>query len=243
MAGGAGYYAIMGCATYWVAGALREERMTAGAAFGLSVAAYLLVPAVLLPGIAGATFLVLGWDLTLSSYSYCVDTSRSEERSKLGDCLFFLLVNPSVVYSHRGERTGDPRPDWRAGLRVILGISLMLGSSALLSSTSKFVAASSVGLLAPLPEAVGLVLLGLLRFLAAYASHSGLASIQLGLLRQTGYRAPERYRYPFLAISPSDFWEGGTSTSARGYGCTSSFLRLDISGELRGVRFSSFRCS
>src|SRR5262249_49206419 len=36
--------------------------------------------------------------------------------------------------------------------------------------------------------------------------HSGLASLQIGYMRCIGYRVPERYRLPFLATSPQDFW-------------------------------------
>jgi hypothetical protein len=43
-------------------------------------------------------------------------------------------------------------------------------------------------------------------FAAQYAMHSGLASVQIGFLRQLGYELPERYDHPFLARSPADFW-------------------------------------
>ena len=57
----------------------------------------------------------------------------------------------------------------------------------------------------PLPL-LSLVLFGALRALSEYAAHSGLASIQIGIMRQLGYQVPERYNYPFLASSPLDFW-------------------------------------
>jgi len=56
------------------------------------------------------------------------------------------------------------------------------------------------------PVAVGLAALGALRFLAEYAAHSGLASIQIGLTRRVGWQVPERYDFPLLAKSPMDFW-------------------------------------
>jgi hypothetical protein len=43
-------------------------------------------------------------------------------------------------------------------------------------------------------------------FVAQYAMHSGLASVQIGMLRQAGYELPERYDKPFLARNPVDFW-------------------------------------
>src|SRR6185312_16596428 len=48
---------------------------------------------------------------------------------------------------------------------------------------------------------------GATALLGLYAAHSGLAHLQIGLCRTLGYRAPERYRYPFLATGPADFWE------------------------------------
>jgi hypothetical protein len=53
---------------------------------------------------------------------------------------------------------------------------------------------------------LGLIVLGGVRFFAEYGSHSGLASMQISLMRAAGYSVPERYRYPFLATSPLDFW-------------------------------------
>jgi hypothetical protein len=47
---------------------------------------------------------------------------------------------------------------------------------------------------------------GLLVVLARYSALSGLASFQIGALGALGYSLPERYRYPFLARSPADFW-------------------------------------
>jgi hypothetical protein len=49
-------------------------------------------------------------------------------------------------------------------------------------------------------------LYGVLRFLSEYAAHSGLASLQIGWMRQIGWRVPERYELPLFAKSPMDFW-------------------------------------
>ena len=43
-------------------------------------------------------------------------------------------------------------------------------------------------------------------FVAQYAMHSGLASVQIGVMRQAGHELPERYNKPFLARNPVDFW-------------------------------------
>jgi hypothetical protein len=46
----------------------------------------------------------------------------------------------------------------------------------------------------------------LLSLVSLYLAHSGLASLRIGLMRIIGYEIPERYRFPFLAVSPADFW-------------------------------------
>jgi D-alanyl-lipoteichoic acid acyltransferase DltB (MBOAT superfamily) len=42
--------------------------------------------------------------------------------------------------------------------------------------------------------------------LGEYTAHSGVASIQIGCMRQLGYNIPERYRYPLFAHNPAEFW-------------------------------------
>src|SRR5262249_9207892 len=54
--------------------------------------------------------------------------------------------------------------------------------------------------------AAAAMLHGLLRVAAEYSLQSGLASVQLGMLRQFGYQIPERFRYPLMAQDPLDFW-------------------------------------
>jgi hypothetical protein len=45
-----------------------------------------------------------------------------------------------------------------------------------------------------------------LRIAGVYAAHTGLAALQIGLLRQLGWELPERYRRVYRARSPRDFW-------------------------------------
>jgi D-alanyl-lipoteichoic acid acyltransferase DltB (MBOAT superfamily) len=53
---------------------------------------------------------------------------------------------------------------------------------------------------------IGTVMLGLAKLMAAYARHSGVASIQIGLMRALGWQIGERYNYPLAARSPREFW-------------------------------------
>jgi D-alanyl-lipoteichoic acid acyltransferase DltB (MBOAT superfamily) len=44
------------------------------------------------------------------------------------------------------------------------------------------------------------------RLLRVALAHSGLASVQIGLMRLIGHEVPERYDFPLLARSPAEFW-------------------------------------
>jgi hypothetical protein len=66
-------------------------------------------------------FLVVGWEATLSAYSYGVDAGRNADRS-LRSLLFFLLVNPALVYRNSGRRVSAPMLDGAGIVRFALGV-------------------------------------------------------------------------------------------------------------------------
>jgi hypothetical protein len=202
---GSAYYLAVACSVPLCTRALRAGFLTRGALFVLFAVAYLLFPAVLMHEMAGI-FLILGWDLLLSTYSYCLDVSSSRQTPTMGDCLFFLLVNPTLTYSNRGLREGAPNLEWRAAVRVVLGLSTMFVCSALLRPIYRDISTSTDPLESRAAVLTFLLMAGGLRFLIEYAVHSGLASIQIGFMRLIGYTIPERYNYPLLATSPLDFW-------------------------------------
>jgi hypothetical protein len=197
---GTGYYLLCGCLVPASANALRRGQVTPLGLFVGFGAVYLLIPGVALPDIAHVAFLVLGWELLLSSYSYCCDVARGRHEPALSDCLFFLFVNPTLVYSKRGRVFGEPRLRWPGVNRALLGVASMLLAAAILRPAYAQVLDEQA------PPAALAAGFGVLRFLAEYAAHSGLASIQIGLLMQVGYQVPERYHFPFMARDPLDFW-------------------------------------
>jgi hypothetical protein len=185
---------------------LGARRITRSAVVVLLFVAFLLIPGVLLPGVAELAFLVVGWELALRAYSYCVETSLpGRAPPPLGESLFFLLVNPTLVYTARGKPVSDPAGA-RGLVRSAAGAAVVFVNLALLTpavAALRHVKPLSAG---PLTAIEIPMLLGLLQFLALYAAHSGLASVQIGAMRQIGWVVPERYRYPFAATSPMDFW-------------------------------------
>jgi hypothetical protein len=149
------------------------------------------------------TFLVVGWEFLLAAYSYHADTARVPNRT-FGEFLFFLLVNPALVYRNRGVAFGAPafRPVGVA--RVALGIIAVFSSFVVIAVAPAILLDSSRALPEPRPyaELTG----GFLRLVREYAAHSGVASLQIGALLLLGHRIPERYRYPLFARNPAEFW-------------------------------------
>ena len=199
------YYGSVGLGVYRLGKLLAAQCLTRGAAFVLLFLTCLLLPGVLLPGVAVVAFLIIGFELLLSGYSYCVETSRvGAARASLAECLFFLLVNPTVMYTLRGS------PCLSHGLRGLRrsaeGIALMFASSALVSPLARAVPAAPGLSHSPATMSLAWLVYGALRLLGIYLAQAGLASIQIGLMRQIGWSIPERYRCPLAARSPMEFW-------------------------------------
>lgn len=200
------YFLCLAFAVPFLATSVRDRRVTSSVVFVLVASAFFLSPLAFFPAsnVKTAT-LVLGWNLTLAAYSYCLDISRSQSTPAPSDCLFFLLVNPALVYSQRGTRSGVPRLSLRALARSLLGFAMLLVAAALvypLASVTAHGATSDRGVLSSdVPRWVA----GILTFLGFYTQQSGLASFQIGSLRLLGYSIPERYDWPVLARDPLDF--------------------------------------
>jgi hypothetical protein len=152
--------------------------------------------------------LVLGFEYLFKVASY-VDSARTGRRSRtLGDALEFLVVNPVLVYAERGERSVELPSVTAAGARWLAGAATLY---------VHFIGTAAV------PDALQVYRLSLLRYGVAtaaslgagvtwlqlvfwYLGHSGTASLQIAGMRALGVPLPERYRAPFLARTPEDFW-------------------------------------
>ena len=180
------YLAVATCIVY-----LLSQRVKSRIAkFAISALLFMLVPAPVMPSLR-VTVLVLGWEFMLASYSYSV--SAPKPRS-LGECAAFVLVNPALVYGRRGVDEGTVRLDARGLARLLQGAGLM------------FLAEIVPFLVRFQPRGGPQVLSGALSLIRIYATHTGLASVQIGLCRQIGMKLPERYERPFGASSPKEFW-------------------------------------
>lgn len=200
------HYVASTCVLYCLIAWLRSGRITRGALLTLAAALYLFLPALVAPGIAPSSFLILGFEAVFSIYSYCVEHSKRSGAPRLGECLFFVLVDPTLVYVECSRRVAAPALHGAGLLRLTWGVLGLVAGQILLVPLAA-IAPRNAG--TTLTEVRGLVALApftALQFLTTYVQHSSLASFRIGLMRQLGYLTPECYRYPLLATSPADFW-------------------------------------
>lgn len=164
-------------------------------AFILFVAVFVILPALFPFGSLRSFGVVVGWEFLLASYSIRVDGYVGRRRPRVSEHLFFVLVNPCIVYLERGQQSGRVGP--RGLGRCLLGALVILCGRLAQATVDRHRLAD----LSSASYVVGLVLLS-----GTYMQHSGLASVQIGLMRSIGWDIPERYRYPLFASSPAEFW-------------------------------------
>jgi hypothetical protein len=114
-------------------------------------------------------------------------------------------VNPSLVYAHQGTQVGPPKIRLGGLGRCTVGLAVVAMPAAFLRPMAALLREH-----APSSTGIGWFLtfgiVGALRVLTGYARQSGLASLQIGMMRLLGYQIPERFDWPLLARDPLDFW-------------------------------------
>ena len=202
------YYVAAAIGLHYLAPRMGKVEVAGGALMVALAAAFLLVPSLILSGDTSRTLLLLpGWDLMLKGYGYLRDAPKSDSRPHIQESLFFLLVNPVLVYSERGNRIGDAAIDRRGLVRALGGILAIGLAIAALMPLAAIIRDAPEQLLGVAETPMTLALFGVVQLLGGYAAHSGLASVQIGMMLQLGYRIPERYNYPLLARTPMEFWQ------------------------------------
>jgi hypothetical protein len=199
------YFALIVCFIHWLSKATRNvSGVDAWVLFGVLVVLFLAIPATLLRSISVGAFLVLGWELAMKGYSYVVEGGGAQ--SSLRESLFYFLVDPTIVFVQRARHTGPLQLNRRAGLRVAVGTLSVFFAFLVADPVLAMIAAWRPAWGESASAGPWFVIRGGAQLLGAYAKHSGVASMQLGLIAVCGHRAGERYNYPLLARSPIDFW-------------------------------------
>ena len=200
------YFALVALLALPAASLVRAQKTSRMGLFVIGLVLCLLVPSTLLPGVAGAPVLALGWEMTFSFYSLCVevvdDRGSAAPLPRWSDALFFLVVDPVLVFSER-SRSG-PTSFYVALARCGRGLGF-IALSALLASP--FAYALPIKASAPWLFAPPVVATGLIRFLIAYWGQMGLINVRIGLMHAAGYHSPECFANPLAASDPLDFWK------------------------------------
>ena len=190
-----------------------REALPAPVILGLCLSLFLVLPAWVFKRSVLVPVVVVGFDYALSAYSYVV--TKPEQERTWHTSLFFVLVDPVVAYRQRSVaiQRSSPRP----GLaRCFGGLLSLLAAELLLHIIPPTIPSETFGsnLFANYPLADYLLLdyleflIGVCPWLALhYLGVAGAASLQIGLLGLLGFRVAERFRRPFLASDPADFWQ------------------------------------
>lgn len=189
-----------------IAGRIAERWARRGVVLFLAALAFLAAPAACGRHPLVPLAIVLGWELMLSAHSYAVETVRAGRRPPIGDALFFLLVNPTVIYAERGAPIARAERGFAGVVRIALGTATMFGRDVALMICGTSAALVSLDASSRGGSYVQFCVTQALLLLGLYCAHAGLARVQIGWMRVAHYEVPERYRFAVLARDPQDFW-------------------------------------
>lgn len=199
------YYFMVSSSVYFIRGYFIRGHIDNITLFICLIVIFLLIPAIVFGFLDNRSGLVVGMDLLLSAYSYCIDTKTAKKRSDYLDCVFFLLVDPTLVYMERGRQISHVKSSGRYIHRILFGMAVITVGLVGLHNPNLLLAYI-------LPSAhqsniyINIIVTCLGWVFFKYCSLSGLASFQIGYMKYLGYYVPECYRYPLLAKDPADFW-------------------------------------
>jgi hypothetical protein len=191
------YFLLLAPVVYVLAELVAAERVSRAAALSFCALVFVLLPGVLAPLAVFWPIELRGWELMFAAYSYCADR-KSNPKATLRECAFFVIVDPSLIFSNRAVEASMRRSD--ALLRCAFG-GLCLGmQSGVFTLVDRALPVShSSGYIAFMAYHTGLLV-------GAYCAASGRASLDIGLFGLLGYRIDERYDYPLAASNVVAFW-------------------------------------
>jgi hypothetical protein len=198
-----GYDALAACACFWLTRPARTGVLRADALFCLLALVFLLVPVPILRGLGHVELLAVGWHITLSIYSYCLELPRSSQVVRLRSFLFFALVDPTVSFPDRARPVRVDRT--QVAKRLASGVALVCMGYVLVRVQAS--AGMALAKQAPtIPRLVALPVTALVVFFSVYWTRAGVAHLRIGMMQMLGKQPPECFNHPYLATSPLDFW-------------------------------------
>lgn len=206
---GLAYFSGLGVLVHRLGAGLRGLAINQGALFCLAAIACVLVPSLALPFDEANVVRLMGFELALSIYSYLSETRSGRAQCSLREALFFLIVNPTLVLPERGSVIGEPQLSLVSARKLAFGMCALVLSvfaaqaSLWLPAGAAPEATATPGFRADAPFSYVFASYGV----ATYLAHSGSASVQIAWMRALGWEVPERYRFPILATSPTEFWQ------------------------------------
>ena len=235
---GLAYFALAAVPVYAAARAFGDTPPSRAVLLCAIGVVFIVLPTLLFPVPGAGNLAILGSEIALAAYSYCMEATRGGRATSLRECLFFLIVNPVLVFAERGTPIESPTARKRGALRSFLGIASLALHHFLLVAGTRFgpIAYAPIAALRDPRGYARFMGHHLVRLIAGYAGHSGRASLDVGLMTLLGRDIPERYRYPLLAKDPLEFWRRWNTyvgSWARRYVFTPSSLALQR--RLRGA--------
>lgn len=148
---------------------------------------------------------------TFQEMSYVIDVSRGEpaQRNPFRLALYIalfpqLIAGPIVRYSEIREQLVVRRETWKGFADGLFRFLVGLNKKVLLANA---IAPVSDALLESPSPGPGLAWLGMVAFsLQMYFDFGGYSDMAIGLGRMFGFRFPENFRYPYVAVTIADFW-------------------------------------
>jgi hypothetical protein len=198
-----GYDALAACACFWLTRPARAGVLRADALFCVLALVFLLVPVPILRGLGHVELLAVGWHITLSIYSYCLELPRSPAGARLRPFLFFALVDPTVSFPDRARPVRVSRT--QVAKRLWAGVALVCMGYVLVR-VQAFAGMALAKQALTVPPIVALPIAALVVFFSVYWTRTGVAHLRIGMMQMLGKQPPECFNHPYLATSPLDFW-------------------------------------
>jgi alginate O-acetyltransferase complex protein AlgI len=151
---------------------------------------------------------------TFHKISYVVDVFRrtSSPARNFGEYLLYitffpqLIAGPIVRYHEIEEQIRNRSLSWNGFTEGAWRFVLGLGSKVLIADPLASVA-DHVFEQAPLAVSVGYSWIGAIAYtMQIYFDFAGYSSMAVGLALMIGFRFPENFNHPYLAVSITDFW-------------------------------------